>query len=90
MRDFVLYVVKNLVDFPERVAINEIAGVHTLIIELYVEKTDVGKVIGKEGKTINALRTLLMSIASRNGLRVSLEIIEEGREASITEKEKGA
>ncbi len=79
MKDFVAYIVKNLVDHPDKVRINEVGGSHTLIIELYVEKSDIGKIIGKQGKTINAIRTLLMSVASRNGIRVSLEIIEEPR-----------
>ena len=60
--------------------INEIGGTQTLIIELSVEKADIGKIIGKKGKTINAIRTLLMSVASRNGIRVSLEILEENGE----------
>ncbi len=77
MKEFVEYIVKNLVDHPEKVQINEIGSTHTLIIELAVEKTDIGKIIGKRGKTINAIRTLLMSVASRNGLRVNLEIIED-------------
>ena len=65
----------------KEVIINEIGGTHTLIIELSVEKSDIGKIIGKKGKTINAIRTLLMSVASRNGLRVNLEIIEEEQAA---------
>lgn len=77
MKEFVEYIVKNLVDHPDQVIINEIGGTHTLIIELKVEKSDIGKIIGKKGKTINAIRTLLMSVASRNGIRVNLEIIEE-------------
>lgn len=77
MKDFVAYIVKNLVDHPDMVKINEIGGTHTIIIELSVEKSDIGKIIGKKGKTINAIRTLLMSVASRNGLRVNLEILEE-------------
>ena len=77
MKEFVEYIVKNLVDNPDQVRINEIGGTHTLIIELAVEKSDIGKIIGKKGKTINAIRTLLMSVASRNGIRVNLEIIEE-------------
>lgn len=77
MKDFVAYIVKNLVDHPDKVKINEIGGTHTLIIELSVEKSDIGKIIGKKGKTINAIRTLLMSVASRNNLRVNLEILEE-------------
>lgn len=77
MKEFVAYIVKNLVDHPDQVKINEIGGTHTLIIELSVEKSDIGKIIGKKGKTINAIRTLLMSVASRNGIRVTLEILEE-------------
>ncbi|MBN4067016.1 KH domain-containing protein [Simkania negevensis] len=80
MKDFVAYIVKNLVDNPDKVRINEVGGTHTLIIELAVEKSDIGKIIGKKGKTINAIRTLLMSVASRNGIRVNLEIIEEDEE----------
>ena len=79
MKEFVAYIVKNLVDHPDKVHINEVGGTQTLIIELTVEKSDIGKIIGKQGKTINAIRTLLMSVASRNGIRVSLEIIEEGK-----------
>lgn len=78
MKEFVAYIVKNLVDHPDKVKINEIGGTQTLIIELSVEKSDIGKIIGKKGKTINAIRTLLMSVASRNGIRVNLEILEEG------------
>lgn len=77
MKDFVAYIVKNLVDHPDQVKINEVGGTHTVILELSVEKSDIGKIIGKRGKTINAIRTLLMSVASRNGLRVNLEILEE-------------
>jgi len=79
MKEFVAYIVKNLVDNPDKVRIKEIGGTQTLIIELSVEKSDIGKIIGKGGKTINAIRTLLMSVASRNGIRVSLEILEEGK-----------
>ncbi|MDE3056136.1 MAG: KH domain-containing protein [Verrucomicrobiota bacterium] len=81
MKEFVEYIVKNLVDHPDNVRINKIEGTNTLVIELSVDKTDIGKVIGKKGKTINAIRTLLMSVASRNGLRVSLEILEENDKA---------
>lgn len=80
MKDFIEYIVKNLVDNPDEVRINEIGGTHTLILELGVAKADIGKIIGKRGKTINAIRTLLMSVASRNGLRVTLEILEEEKD----------
>ena len=85
MKEFVEYIIKNLVDNPDKVKINEIGGTHTLIIELSVEKADIGKIIGKKGKTINAVRTLLMSVASRNGVRVNLEILEENGESKASE-----
>ncbi len=86
MKEFVAYIVKNLVDHPDKVVINEVGGTHTIILELSVEKSDIGKIIGKKGKTINAIRTLLMSVASRNGLRVNLEILEEGKVRSTEEE----
>jgi len=86
MKEFVAYIVKNLVDHPDKVKINEIGGTQTLIIELSVEKSDIGKIIGKKGKTINAIRTLLMSVASRNGIRVNLEILEEGGPSTPVEE----
>ncbi|MDF2550032.1 MAG: binding protein [Chlamydiales bacterium] len=86
MKEFVAYIVKNLVDHPDKVVINEIGGTQTLILELSVEKSDIGKIIGKKGKTINAIRTLLMSVASRNGLRVNLEILEDPSSSSHVEE----
>lgn len=77
MKEFVGYIVKNLVDHPENVEIKEIGGTHTVILELSVHKSDIGKIIGKQGNIINAIRTLLMSVARRNGIRVNLEILEE-------------
>jgi predicted RNA-binding protein YlqC (UPF0109 family) len=89
MKEFVEYIVKNLVDHPEKVRINAFGGRNSLIIELGVEKSDIGKIIGKKGKTINAIRTLLMSIASRNGVRVTLEILEDSLPNGM-ESAKGA
>lgn len=87
MKEFVEYVVKNLVDNPDAVKINVIGGTQTLIIELSVDKADIGKIIGKRGKTINAIRVLLMSVASRNGIRVNLEILEEA--SQMTQQPEG-
>lgn len=86
MKEFVAYIVKNLVDHRDQVHIREIGGAQTLVIELTVEKDDIGKVIGKRGRTIRAIRTLLMSLASRHGLRVNLEVIEEGRRLSTEDE----
>ncbi len=85
MKEFIEYIVKNLVDNPDKVQISEVGGTHTLIIELSVDKSDTGKIIGKKGKTINAIRTLLMAVASRNNMRVNLEIVEEDKHAEEPE-----
>jgi predicted RNA-binding protein YlqC (UPF0109 family) len=77
--EFVSYIIKNLVDHPDEVKVKGIEGKSSLIIELSVEKSDIGKIIGKKGKTINAIRTILMSVASRNKIRVQLEILEDSK-----------
>lgn len=76
LKDFVHYLVSLLVDNQESIQVKEIDGTHTSIIEVSVHKSDIGKVIGKKGNTINAIRKLLMAVASRKGMRVSLEVIE--------------
>lgn len=82
MKEFVAYIVKNLVDCREQVSIRESENAQGLTIELSVEKSDIGKVIGKRGRTIRAIRTLLTSVASRHGVRVNLEVLEEGQPVS--------
>lgn len=77
MKEFIAYIIKNLVDNPDQVSVQEIAGAQTIILELRVDKRDMGKVIGREGKTINAIRTLLLSVAARNGMRASLEVLDK-------------
>lgn len=77
MKEFLAYIVKNLVDKPEEVKIKEVGGSQTIIFELSVDQADIGKIIGKEGRTIKAIRSLLMTVANRNNLRVNLEIIED-------------
>lgn len=76
MKEFLAYIVKNLVDKPEEVHLKEVQGTNTIIYELTVAKGDIGKIIGKEGRTIKAIRTLLVSVASRDNVKVSLEIME--------------
>ena len=77
MKEFLAYIVKNLVDKPEEVHLKEVQGTNTIIYELTVAKGDIGKISGKEGRTIKAIRTLLVSVASRDNVKVSLEIMEE-------------
>ena len=65
MKDFVEYVVKQLVDYPDQVIVTEDIGEDTTICELKVAKEDVGKVIGKDGRTIYSIRLLLEAAAKR-------------------------
>ncbi|MCI4454951.1 MAG: KH domain-containing protein [Thermodesulfobacterium sp.] len=76
LKDLVEQIAKVLVDKPEAVQINEIEGEQTTVIELKVAKEDLGKIIGKEGKTAKAIRTILGAAASKLKKRVVLEIIE--------------
>jgi len=78
MKDLIEYVVKAVVDSPEKVNITQIDGETTVVFELRVSQEDVGKVIGKKGRTINAIRTLLNASAAKAGIRAMLEIVEEG------------
>jgi predicted RNA-binding protein YlqC (UPF0109 family) len=67
---------KALVDFPEQVEVNEIAGENTTVIELKVAKEDLGKVIGKQGRTARAVRTVLNGASTKLKKRTVLEIVE--------------
>lgn len=80
MKEFVEYVVKALVDYPDEVNVREVDGERTVVFELRLAKTDIGKVIGKNGRTISALRSLLTSAAAKNGRRAVLEIVEDVNE----------
>lgn len=76
MREFIEYVVKALVDHPDEVTITQIDGEKTVIFELRCNESDIGKVIGKNGRTIKAIRTLLGSAAAKANIRAMLEIVE--------------
>ena len=65
MKDIVKAIAKALVDEPEAVTVTEINGAHTSILELKVSKSDIGKVIGKQGRTAIALRTILSSVSTK-------------------------
>jgi predicted RNA-binding protein YlqC (UPF0109 family) len=76
LKDLITYVSKSLVDMPDNVQVNEIVGEQTTVIELKVDKTDLGKVIGKQGRTARALRTILNAASTKLKKRSVLEIIE--------------
>ena len=69
-------IAKSLVDLPEEVSVSEVMGENTTVIALKVAKTDIGKIIGKEGKTANAIRTILLGAATKLKRRTVLEIVE--------------
>lgn len=76
MKDLILYVAKELVDFPDQVEVREVVGEKTTVIELKVAKEDIGKVIGRQGKTARAMRAILSATATKRGKRSVLEILE--------------
>lgn len=76
MKDLVAYMAKAIVDRPEKVEVNGIEGENSVVIELKVAKDDVGKVIGKQGKTITAIRTILNAARIQKQKRHILELIE--------------
>ncbi len=76
MKDLLIKIVKELVDDPEQVQVNEIEGSQTVVLELRVAKSDMGKIIGKQGRTADAIRTLLNAASGKAGKRFVLEIVE--------------
>jgi predicted RNA-binding protein YlqC (UPF0109 family) len=76
LKDLIETIAKSLVDHPEQVKVTEIQGEKTSVIELSVAKEDLGKIIGKQGRTARAMRTILSAASSKNNKRVVLEIIE--------------
>jgi len=76
MKELIAYIAKALVDLPEEVSVTEIEGEQTSVIELKVAKEDLGKVIGKQGRTARAMRTILSAASTKIRKRAVLEIIE--------------
>ena len=76
MKEFIEYLVKQLVDRPDEVHVTEVNGVRTVVCELRVGDGDLGKVIGKNGQTARALRTITSAVSAKKGRRSVLEIIE--------------
>jgi predicted RNA-binding protein YlqC (UPF0109 family) len=76
MKELISYIAKALVDKPEEVLVTEIEGEQTSVIELKVAKEDLGKVIGKQGRTARAMRTILSAASTKINKRSVLEIIE--------------
>ena len=76
MRQLVELIAKRLVDNPDQVEVNEVCGEHTNVIELKVAQADIGKVIGRRGNTISAIRTILNNVGTKRGCRYVVEILD--------------
>ena len=76
MKDLISDIVKAMVDKPDQVSVNEVEGGHTIVLELSVAKGDMGKVIGRQGRNAQAIRTILSAAAGKLRKRYVLEILE--------------
>ncbi|HIU51470.1 MAG TPA: KH domain-containing protein [Candidatus Merdicola faecigallinarum] len=75
MKETLEVIVKNLVDSPEEVSINELDGEKSIVFEVKVAETDMGKVIGKQGRVAKSVRTVMKAVAAKNKKRVTIEFI---------------
>jgi uncharacterized protein len=78
MQEFLEYVVKGLVQHPDAVSVTPVERGGATVYELRLEPSDVGKIIGRQGVTINAIRSLLLAGSAKKGIRCSVEIVEDG------------
>ncbi len=76
LKELVTFIAQSLVDDPDKVEVNEISGEQTAVLELKVAQEDLGKIIGKQGKTAKAIRTILGAAAAKSRKRAVLEILE--------------
>ncbi len=76
MKELIEYIAKALVDDPDQVQVSEVVGDQTSVLELKVAKEDLGKVIGKQGRSARAMRTILSAASTKLKKRTVLEIIE--------------
>lgn len=77
MKEFIEYIAKNLVDDPDSVRVDETTEENKVMLKLHVAKTDLGKVIGKQGKTAKSMRVLLTAVAAKHNMSGQLEINED-------------
>lgn len=75
VKDLVEYIVKALADKPDAVSLSEIEGEASIVLELRVSPEDMGRMIGREGRTINAMRSLSRVVGAKMGKKVTLEIV---------------
>lgn len=76
MKELVSYIAKALADSPDQVSVSEIDGARTSVLELKVAKADLGRMIGRQGQTVRAIRTILSAASAKTNKRAVLEIIQ--------------
>ncbi|WP_462323279.1 KH domain-containing protein [Desulfoplanes sp.] len=76
LKGLIKYIAESLVDYPDQVVVSEVEGEQTSVLELKVAKEDLGKVIGKQGRTARAMRTILGAASTKAKKRTVLEILE--------------
>ena len=76
MKELIKRIAESLVDYPDQVSVKEIQGDRLVVYELNVAKSDIGKIIGKKGRNVDAIRTILRAVAVKLRKRVSLELVE--------------
>jgi predicted RNA-binding protein YlqC (UPF0109 family) len=76
MKNLLAEIAMQLVDYPEQVKVNEIDGGHTMVLELSVAKQDIGKIIGKKGGNIGAIRTIMNAASAKMQKRIIVEVLE--------------
>lgn len=80
MKEFIEYIVKHLVDKPEEVFVSEVVGEKTIVYELRVDHADIGSVIGRHGRIVRSIQTLLSAVAAKNrNKKPLLEVMKEQR-----------
>ena len=87
MKEIIVTLAKALVDKPDLVSVNEIGGLNTMILELSVAKQDIGKIIGKQGRTISAMRTILNAVSAKDKRRTLLELMDEKINIGVESRE---
>ncbi len=76
MKEMIEYILKSIVDYPDRVKINEVTGEKISVLEISVDSSDIGKIIGKQGRVIKALRTIIKAATIKDKKRTVIEIME--------------
>ena len=76
MKELIKRIAESLVDYPDQVSVKEIQGQRLVVYELEVAKSDIGKIIGKQGRNVDAIRTILKAVAGKARKQVLLEMVE--------------